>query len=400
MTASPTFRSTLLSQRAADIQPFHVMELLRRARELEAQGRDIIHMEVGEPDFGTPAPVVEAATRFLAGGDVHYTPALGLPALREAIARFYHDRFGADVAPERIVVTAGASGALMLALAATTDPGDEWLLPDPGYPSNRHLIRAFEGVARALAVDAASRYQPRPEQVDAAWSERTRGLMVATPSNPTGTLLSVAEIAALHRRTRARGGVLLVDEIYQGLTYGVESASALADPVLNAADDVFVVNSFSKYFGMTGWRLGWLVAPAGFVRELEKLAQHFFISPSTPAQHAALAAFAPATIAILEERRHEFAQRRDVLLPALRALGFGIAAEPQGAFYVYADVSALADDSEALARRMIEEAGVAATPGLDFGHHLPRRHLRIAYTTHGARLLEAAERIRRLGLGS
>ncbi|MCP5226039.1 MAG: pyridoxal phosphate-dependent aminotransferase [Thauera sp.] len=387
------------SRRLDDIQPFHVMELLRRARELEAQGRDIIHMEVGEPDFGTPAPVVEAATRFLAGGDVHYTPALGLPALREAIARFYHDRFGADVAPERIVVTAGASGALMLALAATTDPGDEWLLPDPGYPSNRHLIRAFEGVARALEVDAASRYQPRPGQVDAAWGERTRGLMVATPSNPTGTLLSVAEIAALHRSTRARGGVLLVDEIYQGLTYGVESATALADPVLNAADDVFVVNSFSKYFGMTGWRLGWLVAPTGFVRELEKLAQHFFISPSTPAQHAALAAFAPATIAILEERRHEFAQRRDVLLPALRELGFGIATEPQGAFYVYADVSALADDSEALARRMIEEAGVAATPGLDFGHHLPRRHLRIAYTTRSERLLEAADRIRALGLG-
>jgi aspartate/methionine/tyrosine aminotransferase len=376
------------SRRLDDIQPFHVMELLRRARELEAQGRDIIHMEVGEPDFGTPAPVVEAATRFLAGGDVHYTPALGLPALREAIARFYHDRF-----------TAGASGALMLALAATTDPGDEWLLPDPGYPSNRHLIRTFEGVARALAVDAASRYQPRPEQVDAAWGERTRGLMVATPSNPTGTLLAVAEIAALHRSTRLRGGVLLVDEIYQGLTYGVASATALADPVLSRADDVFVVNSFSKYFGMTGWRLGWLVAPQGFVRELEKLAQHFFISPSTPAQHAALAAFAPTTIAILEERRHEFAERRDVLLPALRELGFGVATEPQGAFYVYADVSALADDSEALARRMIEEAGVAATPGLDFGHHLPRRHLRIAYTTRSERLLEAAERIRALGLG-
>ena len=388
----------LLSHRAADIQPFHVMELLRRARELEAQGRDIIHMEVGEPDFATPQPVIDAATRFLAGGDVHYTPALGLPKLREAIARFYQDRFGADVAPERIIVTAGASGALMLALAATTNPGDAWLLPDPGYPSNRHLVRAFEGVAQALPVDAASRYQPTAAQVDAAWAPDTRGLMVATPSNPTGTLLGVDEIAALHRVTRRRGGVLLVDEIYQGLSYGVEAETALAHPALNAADDLFVVNSFSKYFGMTGWRLGWLVVPPGFAREIEKLAQHFFISPSTPAQHAALAAFAPETIAILEARRHEFGERRNVLLPALRELGFTIATEPQGAFYVYADISRLADDSEALARRMIEEAGVAATPGLDFGHHLPRKHLRIAYTTRSARLLEAAERIRALGL--
>ncbi len=385
-----------ISRRTADIQPFHVMELLRRARELEAQGRDIIHMEVGEPDFPTPQPMLDAATRFIAGGDVHYTSGLGLPALREAIARFYHDRFGADVAPERIIVTAGASGALMLALAATTDPGDEWLLPDPGYPSNRHLVRSFEGVARGLPVDAASRYQPTPGQVDSAWSARTRGLMVATPSNPTGTLLTGAEIEALHRVTQARGGLLLVDEIYQGLTYGVDASTALSRPALNAADDLFVVNSFSKYFGMTGWRLGWLVAPQGYVRTIEKLAQHFFIAPSTPAQHAALAAFAPSTLDILEARRHEFAERRDTLLPALRDIGFTIAAEPQGAFYIYADVSPLADDAEALARHLIEEAGVAATPGIDFGDHLPRRHLRIAYTTRRERLLEAAERIARV----
>ncbi len=385
-----------LARRTADIQPFHVMELLRRARELEAQGRDIIHMEVGEPDFPTPQPMIDAATRFIAGGDVHYTSGLGLPALREAIARFYRDRFGADVAPERIIVTAGASGALMLALATTTDPGDEWLLPDPGYPSNRHLVRSFEGVARGLPVDAASRYQPTPGQVASAWGPRTRGLMVATPSNPTGTLLSGDEIEALHHVTHTRGGLLLVDEIYQGLTYGVDASTALSRPALNAADDLFVVNSFSKYFGMTGWRLGWLVAPQGYVRTIEKLAQHFFIAPSTPAQHAAMAAFAPSTLDILEARRHEFAERRDTLLPALRDIGFTIAAEPQGAFYIYADVSPLADDAEALARRLIEEAGVAATPGIDFGDHLPRRHLRIAYTTRRERLLEAAERIARV----
>lgn len=374
------------------------MELLRRARELEAQGRDIIHMEVGEPDFPTPQPIIEAATRFIASGDVHYTPGLGLPALREAIAGFYRDRFKADIGPERIIITAGASGALMLALAATTDPGDQWLLPDPGYPSNRHLVRSFEGVARSLPVDALTRYQPTPAQVEAAWGARSRGLMVATPSNPTGTLLSIEEIAALHAVTHARGGVLIVDEIYQGLSYGVEAATALAHPVLNAADDLFVVNSFSKYFGMTGWRLGWLVAPAGMVRDIEKLAQHYFISPSTPAQHAALAAFKPETLDILEARRREFGTRRDTLLPGLRSLGFGVATEPQGAFYVYADVSKLADNAETLAHRLIEEAGVATTPGLDFGEHLPRKHLRIAYTTRRERLLEAAERIGRLKL--
>lgn len=380
-----------LARRTADIQPFHVMELLRRARELEATGRDIIHMEVGEPDFATPQPMIDAATRFLSGGDVHYTAALGLPSLREAIARFYHDRFGANVAPERIIVTPGASGALMLALAATTDPGDEWLLPDPGYPSNRHLVRSFEGVPRALPVGAETRYQPTPAQVAGAWTQRTRGLIVASPSNPTGTLLDQAELAALRATVIGNRGTLIVDEIYQGLTYGVEASTAL-----KSMDDVFVVNSFSKYFGMTGWRLGWLVAPQAYVREIEKLAQHFFISPSTPAQHAALAAFAPATIEILEARRHEFAQRRDTLLPALRELGFVVGAEPQGAFYIYADISRLADDSESLAHRLIEEAGVAATPGLDFGDNQPRRHLRIAYTNRRERLLEAVERIARM----
>ena len=383
------------ARRCADIQPFHVMELLRRARELEAAGRDIIHMEVGEPDFPTPPPVVEAATRFLATGEVHYTPALGLPRLREAIARFYRDRFGAEVPPERIIITSGASGALMLALAATTDPGDEWLLPDPGYPSNRHLVRSFEGRPVALAVNADTGYQPTVSQVAANWTSHTRGLMVASPANPTGTLLTAGALAQLHDCVSERSGLLLVDEIYQGLTYGVPASTVLSNPALAASDTLFVVNSFSKYFGMTGWRLGWLVAPQSHVREIEKLAQHFFISPSTPAQHAALAAFAPGTLDLLEERRQAFAERRDILLPALRQIGFDIGTEPQGAFYIYANASALTPDSENLARRLIEEAGVALTPGLDFGEHRAREHLRIAYTTNGARLREAVDRIAR-----
>lgn len=382
---------TQIARRMADIQPFRVMEILKRAHALSAAGRDIIHLEVGEPDFPSPPPIVEAGRRFLSGGHVHYTPALGLTALREAIARFYHDRFGANVAPERIIVTPGASGALMLALGVLTNPGDEWLLPDPGYPSNRHLVRSFEGRPVALPVDASTRFQPTPDQVAAAWTPQTRGLMVASPANPTGTLLTLDEIAALRTVVASRGGVLIVDEIYQGLNYGVEASTALSQ-----TDDVFVVNSFSKYFGMTGWRLGWMVVPADCVREIEKLAQHFFISPSTPAQHAALAAFEPATLDILEARRHAFAKRRNALLPALREIGFRFSTEPQGAFYLYADISDLAESSEELAHRLIEEAGVATTPGIDFGDNAPERHLRIAYTTEEARLVEAAERIRRV----
>jgi len=379
---------TRIARRMADIQPFPVMEILKRAHDLSAAGRDIIHLEVGEPDFPTPQPMVDAARRFLEGGHVHYTPALGLTALREAISRFYQTRFGADVAPERIIVTPGASGGLMLALGVLTDPGDEWLLPDPGYPSNRHLVRSFEGRPVALPVDASTRFQPTPAHLAQAWTPRTRGLMVASPANPTGTLLELDEIEALQRSVAARGGVLIVDEIYQGLCYGVEARTALS-----RLDDVFVVNSFSKYFGMTGWRLGWMVVPEAYVRDIEKLAQHFFISPSTPAQHAALAAFEPATLDILEARRHAFADRRNALLPALREIGFRFATEPQGAFYLYADISDLADCSESLARRLIEEAGVATTPGLDFGDNAPEKHLRIAYTTDEGRLVEAAERI-------
>jgi aspartate/methionine/tyrosine aminotransferase len=384
------------ARRMADIAPFRVMELLAGARQLEAQGRDIIHMEVGEPDFPTPQPVLEAATRFIAGGKVQYTPAAGLPELREAIARHYHDRFGADVEPERIIVTPGASGALTLILAASTNPGDGWLLPDPGYPCNRHIVRSFEGVPQPLPVDASTRFQPTSAQLAGHWQPDTLGVIVATPSNPTGTLLDGSELSALHHTVAGRDGLLVVDEIYQGLNYGVAPSTVLADPVCNTSDRLFVVNSFSKYFGMTGWRLGWLVAPRGWVSEIEKLAQHFFISAPTASQHAALAAFSPATRDILESRRAAFAERRNTLLPALRSLGLRVDAEPHGAFYIYADISAVSDDSQALARRLIEEAGVATTPGIDFGDNRARQHLRLAYTTRNDRLLEAAERMQRL----
>lgn len=379
-----------IAARMAAIEPFHVMELLTRARELEAQGRDIVHMEVGEPDFPTPQPVLDAAIDFLRRGHVPYTPALGIAQLREAIAGLYARRHGLRIEPERVIVTAGASGALLLALGVLVDPGEEILLADPGYPCNRHFVRVFEGVPRALPVFAGTHYQPTPEQVAAAWSQRTKGILVASPSNPTGTLMPEPTLQALTGLAAGRGGALIADEIYHGLTYGVDAATALA-----ISDEVFVVNSFSKYFGMTGWRLGWLVAPRRYVRDIEKLAQNLFISPSTPAQYGALAAFEPETIAILETRRAEFQARRDALLPALRQLGFLIEAQPQGAFYLYADISRFGMDSHTLARRLIEEAGAAITPGLDFGANHPERHVRFAYTTSRQRQAEGVARIAR-----
>ncbi|HXE37076.1 MAG TPA: pyridoxal phosphate-dependent aminotransferase [Azonexus sp.] len=378
------------AQRLAEIEPFHVVELLTRARQLEAEGRDIIHMEVGEPDFPTPEPIARAAVAAIQHGKTLYTQALGLPELRAAISSFYRERYGAVVPASRIAVTNGASGALNLAFACLADPGSEWLLADPGYPCNRHILRTYEGRPVAIPVGPGSNFQPTPEQVRSAWNERTAGLLVATPANPTGTLLTLPEVKALAAVCREKQGHFLVDEIYHGLTYETDAATACA-----AGDDIWVINSFSKYFQMTGWRLGWMVIPEDYIRDVEKLAQNLVLCPSTPAQHAALAAFDPATIAILETRRAEFRKRRDFLAPALEAIGFRVTARPEGAFYLYCDCSALADDSFALARDLLEKTGVAATPGLDFGSNEPEKHIRFAYTTGVERLAEAAERLRR-----
>ncbi len=382
------------ARRAAEIEPFHVMDILARARALEAQGRAIVHMEIGEPDFPTPEPVVQAGIAALEAGQTHYTPALGLPALREAIAAFYQSRYGVPVSPDRIIVTPGSSGALLLAMAVLLDPGDEVLLADPGYPCNRHFARFVEGRAIGVPAGPATHYQLSAELAERHWSPRTRAALVATPANPTGTLLSLDALRALHRVALDRGGMLIVDEIYHGLTYGCDAPTALA-----VSDELFVINSFSKYFGMTGWRLGWLVAPERFVPALDRLAQNIFLAAPTPAQHAALAAFAPKTLAILEARRREFQRRRDFLLPALREIGFDIPVTPEGAFYLYADCRRFSRDSEAFARRLLDEAGVAVTPGIDFGHFEPETHLRFAYTTDLARLQDGVERIARFVKG-
>jgi aspartate/methionine/tyrosine aminotransferase len=370
------------------IEPFQVMALLARARALEAQGRDIVHMEIGEPDFPTARPICEAGIRALEQGELFYTPALGLPELRAAIADFYNTRYGVHLAPSRVVVTTGSSGALLLALTALINPGDQVLMADPGYPANRHFVRMLEGVAVGIAVGPDSQYQLTPELVEHHWGSRTVAALVATPANPTGTLIDLKDIRAMAAYAQQRGGALIVDEIYHGLVYeGVTHTAA------DAGDNVFVINSFSKYFNMTGWRLGWMVAPERYVSELDKLAQNVFLSAPAPAQFAALAAFTPETLAICEARREEFRARRDYLVPALRALGFGIPQTPPGAFYVYADCSRLTPDSHAFALDLLERAGVAITPGIDFGAHRAREHVRFAYTRPVERLREGVRRI-------
>lgn len=382
--------ATTFSARSRAIEPFHVMALLARANELQAAGHDVIHLEIGEPDFTTAAPIVEAGQQALANGHTRYTAARGLPALREAIAGFYAQRYGLSIDPQRILVTPGGSGALLLASSLLVDPGKHWLLADPGYPCNRHFLRLVEGAAQLVPVGPESRYQLTPELIERHWDQDSVGALAASPANPTGTLLHKDELAALSSTLKARGGHLVVDEIYHGLTYGLDAPS-----VLEVDDDAFVLNSFSKYFGMTGWRLGWLVAPPEAVGELEKLAQNLYISAPSMAQHAALACFEPATLAILEERREEFRRRRDYLLPALRELGFGIAVEPGGAFYLYADISAFGGDAFAFCQHFIETEHVAFTPGIDFGRYQASHHVRFAYTQSVERLQQAVERIAR-----
>ena len=357
------------SARSRAIEPFHVMALLARANQLQADGHDVIHLEIGEPDFTTAAPIVAAGQAALADGNTRYTAARGLPALREAISSSYDQRYGLDIDPQRILITPGGSGALLLATSLLVDPGKHWLLADPGYPCN---------------------YQLTPDLVERYWDQHSVGALVASPANPTGTLLSRDELGGLSQSLKARGGHLVVDEIYHGLTYGVDAAS-----VLEVDDEAFVLNSFSKYFGMTGWRLGWLVAPPAAVPELEKLAQILYISAPSMAQHAALACFQPQTLEILEQRRHAFQCRRDFLLPALRELGFKIAVEPEGAFYLYADISAFGGDAFAFCQHFLETEHVAFTPGLDFGRYQAAQHVRFAYTQDLPRLQQAVERIKR-----
>lgn len=383
-----TDNSPHIARRMADIEPFHVMDLLARARALEAQGKDIVHMEIGEPDFVTPEPICEAAKRAIDAGLTHYTPAVGLPALREAISGFYQSEYGVSVSPERIIITPGASGALLLTMGVLVNPGDEVIMADPGYPCNRHFTRLMEGKAVGVPVGVETEYQLNASLLEKHWNKATVAALLASPSNPTGTLVPRENLQAMSDAVQSRGGRLVVDEIYHGLIYEGNVGTALS-----LSDDLFVINSFSKYFCMTGWRLGWLVAPEAYVHELDKLAQNIFLAAPTIAQHAALAAFEPEARAILNERRDVYRQRRDFLLPALRELGFDVPVVPQGAFYIYANCSRFTDDSYIFANELLEQSGVAITPGRDFGANAPEEHVRFSYTTSLERLKEGVDRL-------
>lgn len=379
-----------LARRTQRIEPFRVMELVKRARELERAGRSIIHLSIGEPDF-TAAPQVVAALKASAdAGDTGYTGALGIEPLRRAIARHLGEEFEVDVDPARVVVTAGASGALLLACCALVEPGAEVQMADPSYPCNRHFVTAFDGLPRTIAVGAEQRFQLDAALVERHWSERTRGVLLASPSNPTGTSIAFDELQRIVAAVRERRGFTIVDEIYLGLSYLAERPrSALA-----LGDDVLVVGSFSKFFHMTGWRLGWLIAPPAWTDTFEKLAQNLFICPSALAQRAALACFDEAAMALYRARKAEFRARRDYIVPALRELGFTVPVAPDGAFYVWLDASAFDADSTRLAAAMLEQAGVAMVPGDDFGSHESARYLRLSYATSLAELHEAVSRLR------
>ena len=380
-----------ISKRAQTIQPFHVMKLLARARELEAQGKSIIHMEVGEPDFNTPQPVIDAGTAAIQSGAVHYTPATGLPALRHAISKYYLQQFKVNVSPERIIITPGASGALMLALSAIIEAGDGVILTDPGYPCNRNFVTLLEGIPQLLNVDASTQFQLTAELLEKNWQQNTTAVLLASPSNPTGTTLNEQMLNEIIQFANKKNASVIVDEIYQGLVYDTQPHTALS-----LSENVFVINSFSKYFTMTGWRVGWMVVPENTVSVIDNIAQNIFLAAPTPAQHAALASFEPETIQILEQRRQEFKSRRDYLLEALPKLGFTIPVKPEGAFYIYANCEALTDNSFEFVERCLEDVGVAMTPGIDFGDNQAEKYIRVAYTTSLDNLKEAVKRLQQL----
>ncbi|MES2187646.1 MAG: pyridoxal phosphate-dependent aminotransferase [Pseudomonadota bacterium] len=390
-----------VSRRAERIEPFYVMEVAKaaaeRARGLAGSDRPMIFLNIGEPDFTAPPLVQQAAARAVHDGATQYTPAMGIAPLRERISDWYTRRFGVDVPARRIVVTAGASAALQLACLALVDAGDEVLMPDPSYPCNRHFVSAADGTAVLLPTTAAERYQLSAAKVAAAWGPRTRGVLLASPSNPTGTSIHPDELRKIHAEVRQRGGVVLVDEIYLGLSHDpVYAQSALA-----LGDDVISINSFSKYFHMTGWRLGWMVVPDALVPAIERLAQNLFICASTVAQHAALACFEPDSIAEYERRRAEFKARRDFFIPALAAAGLPVPVPPDGAFYAWADCTEACarlgvKDSWDLSFALMDQAHLAVTPGRDFGQAETAQRIRFSTASSMGQLQEAAARLQTL----
>lgn len=389
------------SSRAERIDPFYVMEVAKAAqamaREVAGTSEPMIFLNIGEPDFTAPPLVQEAAAKAVRDGATQYTNALGLDALRERISGWYQSRFGVDVPARRIVVTAGASAALHLACLALIERGDEILMPDPSYPCNRHFVSAAEGRAVLVPTTAAERYQPSSDKVQAAWTDKTRGVLLASPSNPTGTSIAPAELRRIHEVVQSRGGVTMIDEIYLGLSYEEE----FGHTALAIDEHIISINSFSKYFNMTGWRLGWMVVPDAMVLVVERLAQNLFICASTVSQQAALACFEAESIAEYERRRAEFKARRDYFIPALQSLGLSVPVMPDGAFYAWADCTDAAQrlgvqGSWDFALEVMRRAHVAITPGRDFGSFEPERFVRFSTANSMEQLQESVARLRKL----
>jgi aspartate/methionine/tyrosine aminotransferase len=388
-----------ISSRAQKVEPFYVMEVFKQASELAKKvahtDKPMIFLSVGEPDFTAPPMVQEAASRAISSGKTQYTNANGMDALREKLSQWYLQRFNVQVPASRIVITAGASAALQLACLALIEPDDEILMPDPSYPCNRHFVHAADGVAKLVATTPQERFQLSAAKVQTHWGEKTKGVLLASPSNPTGTSIHPDELRKIHEIVKAKGGITMIDEIYLGLSHN----ETFGKSALELGEDIISINSFSKYFSMTGWRLGWLVVPQDLVAPIERLAQNLYICASSISQAAALACFEPTSLAEYEKRRAEFKARRDFFIPALRSLGFVIPVEPDGAFYVYADASALfgklgVKDSWDFAFEILRRAHVAITPGRDFGTDTTERFVRFSTASSMQDLQTAIERIR------
>jgi aspartate/methionine/tyrosine aminotransferase len=375
--------------RMGKIEPFRVMDIIARAADLELAGHDIVHMEVGEPDFPTPQAIVDAGQKAIVDGKTKYTMSQGLPQLRALISQQYLEWYGVVVDPNRIFVTAGGSGALLLVTSMLLNVGDGLLMSDPGYPCNRHFLHAFEAEPQLVPVTADDHFQLTPALLEKYWRANTRGALIASPANPTGSVIPVADLMQISELIDKRNGHLVVDEIYQGLTY----EDAVSQSVLSINPSAFVVNSFSKYFGMTGWRLGWMVVPPDAIKMAEKVSQNLFICPSSVAQHAALAAFDVDAKAEMERNKADFKRRRDFLVPALRKLGFDVPLMPEGAFYVYAKLPEGIRSSEDFSKFLLEQYYVAVTPGTDFGTYLAEDHIRFSYSQDIATLQKGVDRI-------
>ncbi|MBN2864425.1 MAG: aminotransferase class I/II-fold pyridoxal phosphate-dependent enzyme [Thiotrichales bacterium] len=379
-----------ISKTAQAVQPFHVMKILGEAKALQAQGKDIIHLEIGEPDFASLNCVHEAVNQAMQAGLTHYTPTLGLAELRQKLSDFYQRFYQASVPPAEIMLTPGSSSGLQLLLTALLNPGDKVLLTDPSYPCNRQFVKLLHGQVVSVPVDASTTHQLTTDLLKTHWQTGIKLVMVASPANPTGSVIEQSELVKMAQFLSEQNAYLLVDEIYQGLVYDRPAESILANQ--NLGENVLVINSFSKFFGMTGWRLGWLVAPLHLMPVLDRLGQNLFLAAPTLAQYGALRVLEPDALALLEQRRQAFQIRRATLINAMHRAGWTIN-QPQGAFYIYWDVSNLTEDAEQLAMDILWNAGVAVTPGKDFGDYKAKQHLRLAYTTEPARLEEAVNRI-------